>query len=64
MSNLKAVFSYAMTMMEEERTVGSTVATCMSDKRTNTKSSNGGVFEEANVVHYAMHELGLCWDFR
>ena len=34
------------------------------DIRTNTKSSNGGVFEEANVVHYALHELGLCWNIR
>ena len=25
-----------------------------------TKSSNGGVFEEANVVHYPLHEVGLC----
>ena len=34
------------------------------DKRTNTKSSNGGLFEEANVVHYAMREMGLCWNIR
>ena len=55
---------------DEEKSVGSKFATCMwiytknALSRTNTKSSNGGVFEEATIVHYAEHELGLCWNIR
>ena len=70
-------FSYAMALMDKiqdgttkrkgwdpnsPHACGSTTKGV--DKRTKTESSNGGVFEEANVVHYAMHELGSCWNFR
>ena len=34
------------------------------DKRTHTHTRNGGVLEATFDVHYAMHELGLCWYFR
>ena len=30
------------------------------DKRTNIQHRKGGVPEETNDVHYAMHKLGLC----
>ena len=74
----KAVFSRETTIMDriqgwddEDKRVGSKFAACMCiytkksvDKRTTTEPSNGGVFGEANVVHHAMHGLGLCWDFR
>ena len=33
------------------------------DKWANTHSGNGGVLKEMNVVHYALHGLGLCWYF-
>ena len=79
MSNPKNVFSYAMMLIDkirgwedEEKRVGSKFATCTwvdlhqgsFGKRTNTKSSNGGVLEEANVVHITLRELGLCWNIR
>ena len=73
----EAVFSYAMTMdkiqgWEEEEKKGG-IPIChvhvylhhkSIDKRTNTNSSSGRVFAEANVVHYVLHDLGLCWNFR
>ena len=34
------------------------------DKRTNTEPSNGAELEETNVVHYAMHKVGMSWHFR
>ena len=74
----KAVFSNAMTIMDEvyewedeEKRVGSKLAACMwiytkrgADKMTNTHSGNGGLQKETNDVLCAMHELGLCWYFR
>ena len=34
------------------------------DKRTSTQPGKGGVPEETDDVHYAVHKLGLCWYFR
>ena len=33
------------------------------DKRTNTQPGTGVVPEETDNVHYALHELGLFWNF-
>ena len=74
----KAVFSFAMKTMDEtcgwedeEKRVGSEIRRMHvdlhqrgADKRTNTHSGNGAVLKETNDVHYAMHEMGLCWYFR
>ena len=47
---------------------GSQFVTCMwiytKEALTTGLRPNRRVFEEANVVHCAMHKLGLCWDFR
>ena len=68
----KAVFSYAMTLMEkirgwedEESWVGSKNAACMDlhkrsiDRRTDTRQATGRVPEETHNVHCAFHKLGL-----
>ena len=34
------------------------------DKRKSTQPGKGGAPQETNHVHYAMHKLGLCWNFR
>ena len=73
----KTVFSNAMTLMdqirgwEDEEKRG--IQICLVhvdlhqesiDQRTKTESSNGRVLEEANVVHYSLHALGLCRNFQ
>ena len=74
----KAVFSCAMAIMDaiqgwqdEEKKSGIKIRSMhvdllhrSADKRTNTQPGNGGGPEETNDVHYAVHELGLCWCFR
>ena len=55
--------------MKRER-VGSKFAACMwiyqrgVDTWAKTNSRCGGVLEATYAVHDAMHELGLCWNFR
>ena len=34
------------------------------DRRTDTRQGTRRVPKETHNVHYAVHELGLCWYFR
>ena len=70
----KAVFSYAMTLMDkiwvwvdEERWVGSKFAACMwiytkeaLTERTDTRQGTRRISEETHDVYYVLHKLGLC----
>ena len=74
----KAVFSCTMTNMDkicgwedEERAGGFEICRMHLDLHqrgvdtwAKTNSRCGGVLEATYVVHDAMHELGLCWNFR
>ena len=69
----KAVFSYAMTVMDkicgwtdEEEWEGSKFAACMwiHTKTVLTPTRNAGVSEAEDVNHHAERELGLCRNFR